>query len=228
MNAGTMNILLYLIILIIPLLAQINISISYGKYKKVQNKKELTGFDVARKILDENGLEDIYVVETSGSLTDHYDPSRKVVRLSTDIFKGNSIAALSVAAHECGHAIQDKENYAFMRIRSFLVPVVNLVSYFSWIVIFIGLITEYFNLFAFGIGLISIGLLFQLITLPVEFDASKRAKKELVKLKLASSGEEEEVSKMLGAAAMTYVASVLTSILEILRLILIFNNNRDR
>lgn len=228
MNAGTMNILLYLIILIIPLLAQINISISYGKYKKVQNKKELTGFDVARKILDENGLEDIYVVETSGSLTDHYDPSRKVVRLSTDIFKGNSIAALSVAAHECGHAIQDKENYAFMRIRSFLVPVVNLVSYFSWIVIFIGLITEYFNLFAFGIGLISIGLLFQLITLPVEFDASKRAKRELVKLKLASSGEEEKVSKMLGAAAMTYVASVLTSILEILRLILIFNNNRDR
>ena len=228
MNAGTMNILLYLIILIIPLLAQINISVSYGKYKKVQNKKELTGFDVARKILDENGLEDIYVVETSGSLTDHYDPSRKVVRLSTDIFKGNSIAALSVAAHECGHAIQDKENYTFMRIRSFLVPVVNLVSYFSWIVIFIGLITEYFNLFAFGIGLISIGLLFQLITLPVEFDASNRAKKELVKLKLASSGEEEEVSKMLGAAAMTYVASVLTSILEILRLILIFNNNRDR
>ncbi len=228
MNAGTMNILLYLIILIIPLLAQINISVSYGKYKKVQNKKDLTGFDVARKILDENGLEDIYVVETSGSLTDHYDPSRKVVRLSTDIFKGNSIAALSVAAHECGHAIQDKENYTFMRIRSFLVPVVNLVSYFSWIVIFIGLITEYFNLFAFGIGLISIGLLFQLITLPVEFDASKRAKRELVKLKLASSSEEEEVSKMLGAAAMTYVASVLTSILEILRLILIFNNNRDR
>lgn len=221
-----MDLILYFIIILIPVIAQLRITLSYSKYKKVDNSKGLTGFDVAREILDKNGLEDIYVVETSGNLTDHYDPSRKVIKLSRDIFKGTSIAAASVAAHECGHAIQDKENYTFMRIRSFLVPVVNLVSTFSWVVILIGLLTEYFNIFALGIGLISVGLLFQLVTLPVEFDASNRAKKELERLKLVKNEEINGVSKMLGAAAMTYVASVLTSILEIVRLILIFNDNK--
>lgn len=226
MNTSTMNILLYIAIILIPLIAQLRISSAYSKYKKEKNSIGLTGFEVARKILDANGLDDIYVVETSGNLTDHYDPSRKVIKLSKDIFKGESIAAASVAAHECGHAIQDKENYSFMRIRSMLVPVVNLVSSFSWIVIIIGLFTEYFNVFAFGIGLISIILVFQLITLPVEFDASKRAKNELVKLNLIGSGEDVGVAKMLTAAAMTYVASVLTSVLEIIRIIAIFNDNK--
>ena len=226
MNTSTMNILLYIAIILIPLVAQLRISSAYSKYKKEKNSIGLTGFEVARKILDANGLDDIYVVETSGNLTDHYDPSRKVIKLSKDIFKGESIAAASVAAHECGHAIQDKENYSFMRIRSMLVPVVNLVSSFSWIVIIIGLFTEYFNVFAFGIGLMSIILVFQLITLPVEFDASKRAKNELVKLSLIGSGEDVGVAKMLTAAAMTYVASVLTSVLEIIRIIAIFNDNK--
>ena len=221
-----MDILLYLAIIIIPVIAQINISVSYSKYKKINNSKGLSGFEVARKILDANGLEDVYVVETSGNLSDHYDPSRKVIKLSKDIFNGETIAAASVAAHECGHAIQDKDNYAFMRIRSFLVPVVNLASSFSWIVIFIGLMSEALNIFMFGIGLISIGLVFQLITLPVEFDASKRARKELEKLKLIGSGEEVGVAKMLNSAAMTYVASVLTSVLEIIRLIAIFDDRR--
>jgi len=221
-----MDILLYLAIIIIPVVAQINISVSYSKYKKINNSKGLSGFEVARKILDANGLEDVYVVETSGNLSDHYDPSRKVIKLSKDIFNGDTIAAASVAAHECGHAIQDKDNYTFMRIRSFLVPVVNLASSFSWIVIFIGLMSEALNIFMFGIGLISIGLVFQLITLPVEFDASKRARKELEKLKLIGSGEEVGVAKMLNSAAMTYVASVLTSVLEIIRLIAIFDDRR--
>ncbi|MBE6156436.1 MAG: zinc metallopeptidase [Firmicutes bacterium] len=221
-----MNAILYILIILIPVIAQINISSSYGKYKKVKNSTGLSGFEVARKILDANGLEDIYVVETNGNLTDHYDPNRKVIKLSKDIFKGETIAAASVAAHECGHAIQDKESYTFMRIRSFLVPVVNLVSSFSWAVIFIGLISEAFNIFIFGIGLISIGLIFQLVTLPVEFDASKRAKKELEKLNLIGKGEDVGVSKMLGAAAMTYVASVLTSVLQIIRLIAVFNDRR--
>ena len=222
---SVMNIVLYLVIILVPLFAQINVSASFSKYKKVDNKKKLTGFDVARKILDENGLEDIYIVETSGNLTDHYDPTRKVIKLSHDIFHGESIAAASVAAHECGHAIQDKVGYKFMRFRSLLVPVVNLVSSFSWIVILIGLLTEYFQIFIFGIGLISIGLLFQLVTLPVEFDASKRAKVELKRLKLVDNNEDSYVSKMLGAAALTYVAGVLTSILEIIRLLLIFTDN---
>ena len=221
-----MDIILYIVILIIPIIAQVRISSAYNKYKNQENRNGLSGFEVARKILDANGLDDIYVVETSGNLTDHYDPTRKVIKLSKDIFHGNTIASASVAAHECGHAIQDKDNYTFMRIRSFLVPVVNFVSGFSWIVIMIGLFTEMFNLFAIGICLISITLLFQLVTLPVEFDASKRANEELSKLNLIGSGEDSKVKSMLDAAAMTYVASVLTSILEIIRLILIFNDDR--
>ena len=221
-----MDILLYIIILIIPVIAQIRITSAYTKFKKVENTCKLSGFEVARKILDANGLEDIYVVETNGNLTDHYDPSRKVIKLSKDIFHGESIAAASVAAHECGHAIQDKDNYTFMRIRSFLVPIVNLISGFSWVVILIGLFTEMFNIFAIGIALISITLVFQLITLPVEFDASKRANEELVKLNLIGNGEITFVKQMLSAAAMTYVASVLTSVLEIVRLILIFNDEK--
>ena len=224
MSTSTANILLYILIIVIPIIAQIKISLSYSKYKKINNSNGLSGFEVARKILDANGLEDIYVVETTGNLTDHYDPTRKVIKLSKDIFNGNTIAAASVAAHECGHAIQDKESYTFMRIRSFLVPIVNLVSTFSWLVIIIGIFTELLNIFAIGIGLISVSLVFQLITLPVEFNASKRAKNELVKLNLIGTGEDAGVESMLSSAAMTYVASVLTSILEIIRLILVFNS----
>lgn len=222
-----MNFILYIIIIIIPLIAQIRINSSYNKYKKVKLNKKISGFEVAKKILEANGLEDIYIVETGGNLTDHYDPTRKVIKLSKDIFHGETVASASVAAHECGHAIQDKENYTFMRIRSFLVPIVNFTSSFAWIVIVIGLFAEYFNLFIFGIGLISIGLLFQLVTLPVEFDASNRAKKELERLNLVDKEENEGVTKVLGAAAMTYVASVLTSILEIVRLFLVYNDRRQ-
>lgn len=222
-----MDILLYFLIIIIPVIAQIKIQMAYSKYREVDNSCKLTGFEVARKILDENGLEDIYVVETKGKLTDHYDPTRKVIKLSSEIFHGDSVSSASVAAHECGHAIQDKNNYTFLRIRSFLVPIVNLCSFGSWIVIFIGLVADMLNVVFLGIGLISVSLIFQLVTLPVEFDASKRAKEELDKLNLIGKDEIEGVEKMLWAAAMTYVASVLTSILEIARLVLIFNNRRD-
>ena len=219
------DIFLYLLIIIIPLIAQINISINYRRYKNVKNNKGISGFEVARKILDSNGLEDIYVVETSGELTDHYDPTRRVIKLSKDIFHGTSVAAISVATHECGHAIQDKDGYVFMRIRSFLVPLVNLVSTFSWIVILIGMIAQLFNVFVLGIVLISVGLLFQIVTLPVEFDASKRGKELLKNLNIVEDEESTGVSKMLKSAAMTYVASVLTSVLEIIRLIIIFRSD---
>lgn len=219
------DIFLYLLIIIIPLIAQINISINYRRYKNVKNNKGISGFEVARKILDSNGLEDIYVVETSGELTDHYDPTRRVIKLSKDIFHGTSVAAISVAAHECGHAIQDKDGYVFMRIRSFLVPLVNLVSTFSWIVILIGMIAQLFNVFVLGIVLISVGLLFQIVTLPVEFDASKRGKELLRNLNIVEDEESTGVSKMLKSAAMTYVASVLTSVFEIIRLIIIFRSD---
>ena len=218
---------LYLLVILIPLFAQIGISVSYSKYKQRKNNIGLTGAEVARKILAANNLSNVYVVETQGELSDHYDPNRKTVKLSSDIYNGDSIAAMGVAAHECGHAIQDSEGYLFLRIRSMLVPVVNLVSYFSWFVILIGFITEYFEIFYLGIALILIGLVFQLITLPVEFDASNRAKKELERLSLAPNKDLSGVKSILFFAAMTYVASVLSSILQVLRLILLFNNRRD-
>ena len=223
-----LNYILYGVIIGIPLLAQLLITSQYNKYKKVNNSNKLSGFEVARKILDANGLENIYIVEVQGDLTDHYDPTRKTVRLSTSIFHDSTIASASVAAHECGHAIQDKIGYVPMRIRSAIVPVVNFGSKIAWIVILIGLFTQYFKIFILGVALISLGLIFQLITLPVEFDASRRAKIELKKLGLVSTEEGSGVAKMLFAAAMTYVAGVLTSILEIVRILLMFNNNNRK
>lgn len=222
-----MDLLFYLLILLIPLAAQIGININYGKYKQIENSKKLSGQEVARKILDQNGLEKVYVVETPGNLSDHYDSSRKVVRLSKEIFHGETIAALSVAAHECGHAIQDKEGYIMMRIRSLIFPVVNIGTKFSYIMILIGFLAESFELFLIGIALVSLGLVFQLVTLPVEFDASKRALKILEEDGFVDASEHIGCTKMLRSAALTYVAGVLASALQILRLILAFNRSRD-
>lgn len=213
--------------IIITLIAQIFVSSSYSKYKKIKNKNGLTGFEVARKILDENGLENIHIVEIKGNLTDHYDPSRKVVRLSTETFNGSSIASTSVAAHECGHAIQDKDNYNFMRIRSKLVPIVNLSSKLGYLAIFIGFIFSLFDLAIFGIVLLLAMLLFELVTLPVEFDASKRAAIQIEKLNLLEGEEKNQSKTMLKAAAFTYVASLITTLLEILRLFLIATSRND-
>ncbi len=213
--------------IIITLVAQIFVSSSYSKYKKVKNKNGLTGFEVARKILDENGLQNIHIVEIKGNLTDHYDPSRKVVRLSTEIFNGTSIASTSVAAHECGHAIQDKDNYNFMRIRGKLVPIVNLSSKLGYLAVFIGIIFSLFDLAIFGIILLLAMLLFELITLPVEFDASNRAAKQIENLNLLEGKEKDQSKTMLRAAAFTYVAALVTTLLEILRLFLLATNRRD-
>lgn len=207
--------------------AQFNINKNYKKYKAISLNKNLSGQEIARKILDANGLENVYVVATQGELSDHYDPSRKVVKLSQDIFNGETIAAASVAAHECGHAIQDKEGYIFMRIRAFLVPVVNLVSYlgyFGLIISIIGGITGYLKL---SILILFATILFQLVTLPVEFDASKRAKEQLDKLGLIDNEELEGSNKMLFSAALTYVASLLSSLLQLLRLVLILGSRND-
>lgn len=209
---------------IISLAAQIYVNVSYRKYKNIENSKGLTGFDVARKILDENGLKDIYVTEVRGNLTDHYDSGRKVIRLSTDIFHGKTIASSSVAAHEVGHAIQDKEGYSFMRFRSMMFPLVRFSSYGGYIAILVGAIFELMDLIWFGIGLEIVILLFQIVTLPVEFNASSRAKNELAKYNLLNNNEINSSDKMLRAAAYTYVASVLTTILQILRLIVMFSD----
>ena len=220
-----MDLILVIIVILIPLIAQIGVSSNYQKYKRVKNTKELTGYDVARKILDENGLEDIYIVETRGELTDHYDPTKKVVRLSSDIYHGKTVAAMSVASHECGHAIQDKDGYTFMRIRSAIFPIVNVATSISYWIILLGFLFELLDLIYIGIALTCLGLLFQIVTLPVEFDASKRAGVFLKEYNLATEDESKGVKKMLGAAAVTYVAGVLASALQILRLILAARNN---
>lgn len=212
---------------LISLAAQAFVSLSYTKYKRVNNKHGLDGFEVARKILDKNGLDDIKVVETSGNLTDHYDPTRKVIRLSSDIYRGTTIASASVAAHEVGHAIQDKEGYAFMKIRSNLVPVVNFCSKAGYVALVIGWLFAYSDLAYIGIFLLAATLLFQVITLPVEINASVRAENQLKELNLLESYEQNSSKKMLIAAAFTYIASLLTTILELLRLFLVTRNRDD-
>lgn len=219
--------LLYLLAILIPLIAQIYVNTSYSKFRGVKNGKGLTGLDTAKKILEANGLGDMYVVETKGKLTDHYDPTRKTVRLSSEVYHGDSIASLAVAAHECGHAIQDKDGYFFMKFRSFIFPVVNLGTTFAYVLLIIGAILEIHNLIMLAIALYGLGLFFQLVTLPVEIDASKRALNNLNELGLTDNTDASGASKMLRAAAYTYVAGVLSSALEIIRLLAIFGRDRD-
>ena len=219
--------ILVIIGVLISLVAQIFVSTSYRKYKKVATKSGLQGYEVARRILDSNNLQNVDIVETRGELTDHYDPTRKVIRLSSDIYHGATVASSSVAAHECGHAVQDKEGYFFLRLRAALVPVVNFSSKAGYIAILIGLIFGYLELAWLGIFLELAILLFQLITLPVELNASKRAAEFLKKEALIESKEQIGSQRMLRAAAMTYVASVLATILQIFRLILIVSSRDD-
>ncbi len=215
---------LFILGLIIVIWAQVKVTGSYKKYKQIKTSQGLTGFEVARKILDCNGLDNIHIVETRGELSDHYDPTRKVVRLSHEIFHGTSVASVSVAAHEVGHAIQDKENYTFMRIRSFLAPIVSFITYAGYFVSIISLLAGITGYIKVGIFLILVALIFQLVTLPVEFNASSRAKKQLQELGLTNNSEDEQVNQMLSAAAMTYVASVISSIINLLRLVIMLRD----
>ncbi len=207
--------------LIITGVAQISIKANYGKYKKIDAASHKSGREVARQILDKHNLKNIEVVEVSGDLTDHYDPTKKVIRLSSDIYSGKSIASVSVAAHECGHAIQDKEAYGPMRVRSKLVPIVNFSTKIGYLVIAIGLAAGLLKVAAIGLILLMSMLLFQLVTLPVEFDASRRGKEELQKLGLITDNDKKGTKKVLNAAAFTYVAGFLASALQIVRLVLI-------
>lgn len=222
-----MDDLLYLLMLIIPLIAQLYVTSSYKRFKKVYNKKNITGYDVARKILDANGLSNLYIVETKGTMTDHYDPSRKTVRLSSEVYHGSSVASMAIAAHECGHAIQDKDGYLFLKIRSIIYPVVNLGTRLAYIVLLIGIVLEYFDLILLGIVLVGLGLVFQIVTLPVEINASKRALLKLEELNIADKGELNGTKTMLKSAALTYLAGVLSSAIEVFRLVYIYFDRRD-
>lgn len=218
---------LTIISLIITLGAQIFVNSSYSKYKKVKNERGLTGSEAARYLLDKHGLIDVKVEKTSGYLSDHYDPRSKTVRLSEGNYNYASISAVSVACHECGHAIQDKEGYIFMRMRASLLPITNFASMAGYFAILLGCIFGAFNLIWLGILCEVVILLFQLITLPVEFDASRRALRELDYAHFFNSRELSSGKRVLTAAALTYVASVATTLIQILRLVLMFGGRSD-
>ena len=211
--------------ILISLWAQYMVKSTYSKYSQISNSRGYTGGEVARKLLDAAGLQYIPIEIIRGRLTDHYDPVKQIMRLSEDVFYGKSVAAIGVAAHETGHAMQHKESYAPLTFRNSIFPLVNISSNISWFLVIIGIFigaTPFINL---GIILFTIVVLFQLVTLPVEFNASSRAINTL-ESKFILVGEEVKGARaVLNAAALTYVAAAITSILELVRLILI---SRDR
>lgn len=222
-----MDLILILFIIIVPLIAEIKVKMNYNTYSKQKNSLNMTGKEVARKILDNNGLNYVDILQTKGSLTDHYNPLTKKIFLSENTYGSKSIAAAAVAAHEVGHAIQDKESYSYLRFRNKMVPFVNFTSRAATILIFISFIFNFMEMFDAGIVLLLVGLLFQLITLPVEFNASNRAKEQLKSCGLLEKNDITGTKSMLNAAAFTYVASFLAMALQILRLILIRNSNNN-
>ncbi|GIN09545.1 zinc metallopeptidase [Shouchella clausii] len=226
--------LFYLAFLIlIPLLAQGKVKRAYKKYSRIRNSAGMTGAEVARKILHDNGIYDVEVEEVKGELSDHYDPRAKVVRLSTDNYRNASVAGAAIAAHEVGHAIQDAENYSFLKFRSALAPVASIGSNLGQWLILAGLL---FGVGAqvggnpvllMGILFFATAVLFQVVTLPVEFNASNRAMEQMVASGIIVNNEERETKKVLDAAALTYVAAALVALLELARFIMIYLAQRD-
>lgn len=216
--------LIYLaLIILLPIYAQFKVKSTYKKYSKVRSTSGMSGAEVARLILDQNDLHEVKVVRSEGFLSDHYNPLTKTVALSPHNYDDASVAGTAVAAHEVGHAIQDKEAYAFLRFRHKMVPAVNLTSNASWVFIMIGIFFSSMNsLLGVGIALMAVGVVFQLVTLPVEFNASSRAMNQIVELGVIRNEEEAHAKKVLNAAAMTYVAAAAVAVLELVRLILIF------
>lgn len=217
----------FVLLMIVPMLASGKVKSTYTKYSKKPTSSGMTGADVARKILDDNGLHDVQIGMVKGELTDHYDPRKKQVNLSENNYNGRSMASSAIAAHEVGHAIRDQEEYAFLRFRSALVPVANFGSNISMFLIIAGMLMQASNMLLLGIIFFAAAVLFQLVTLPVEFDASNRAMTQMVSAGIIRNNEERETKKVLNAAAMTYVAAALVAVAELIRFILIFAANRD-
>ncbi len=213
--------------MILAIGAQIKVKTTYSKYSKVRNDRGYTAAQVARMILDKNGLYDVKIERVSGDLTDHFDPRTNVVRLSQSVHDSVSVAAIGVAAHEVGHAVQYAESYAPMKLRSAIIPVTNIGASLSPLFILIGALMVFYPLIYFGIILYSLMAVFQLVTLPVEFNASARALRTLDRDAILSRDEVGSAKKVLGAAAMTYVAALIVSLANILRLLLIFGGRRD-
>ena len=223
--------ILVLIGVLISLWAQGRVNSAFNRYSKVRSRAGMTGAEAAMRLLNSQGIYDVTVRPVSGNLTDHYDPRTKTVNLSESVYHATSIAAIGVAAHECGHAMQHNEGYAPLRFRSALVPVVNFGSQLSWPLILIGVIFGGLGspLVQIGILMFTLAVLFQLVTLPVEFNASSRAVRLLDSQGILSGDEVSGTRKVLSAAALTYVAAAAGSILQLLRLIILFGgrNRRD-
>lgn len=212
---------------LIMIYAQMKVSSAYSKYEKIPNSRGITGAMVAREILDRNGLHDVVINQVKGKLSDHYDPRNRTVNLSQGIHDGTSIAALAVASHECGHAIQHLVGYRPLVFRNSILPLCNVGQYLGWIAVFIGLLMNNTNVAWIGVILMSGILLFQIVTLPVEFDASSRAL-QILKTTYLTDDEYSGAKSMLSAAAFTYVAAMLSTVLSLLRIVLIvIGNDRD-
>lgn len=220
-------IVFFLIMLILPLIAQIMVSSTFNKYKDVHNSRGLTADQVARQILDSNGLYHIRVERIGGNLTDHYDPTANVIRLSDSVYGSTSVAAIGVAAHECGHACQHAEDYAPIRLRTAIVPVTNVCSKLWYITFLLGVfLFEAFPALAYlGIIMFAAVVIFQAVTLPTELDASGRALRTLEADGILDYREVPKAKKVLMAAAFTYVAALITSIMQLLRLLAAVRNN---
>lgn len=207
--------------------AQMKVQSAYSRYKKIPNSKGMTGAQIAREILDSEGLYNIQIFEVKGNLSDHYNPGKKTINLSSDIYHGTSIASLAVAAHECGHAIQYKDGYVPISLRNMILPIANVGQYLGWIAIAVGLLMGHTKIAWMGFALMCGILAFQLVTLPVEFNASSRAL-VILKTRYLNEGEYAGAKSMLSAAAMTYVAAMIATLASMLRIFLIIlGNSRD-
>ena len=218
---------LVIIAMLLSVFASIGVKSTFAKYEKMKTARGITGAEAARKVLDMNGLQNVRVERVSGELTDHFDPRSNVIRLSDSTYSNTSVAAVGVAAHEAGHAVQYAVGYTPIKVRNAIVPVVNIGSSLAMPLFILGLVLNFLNLAYLGVFMFSFALVFQLITLPVELNASARAIKILDSSMILYENEVKPAKKVLKAAAMTYVAAVAATALQLLRLLLILNNRRD-
>lgn len=214
--------------MILAIYAQAKVTSTFERYLRVPAKSGMTGADVAREILRQSGIYDVSIQIQGGRLSDYYDPRRKVLKLSSDVYNGRSLAALGVAAHECGHAIQHDVGYAPLAIRNAIVPAAGIGSQMAFPLFFLGLLFRADSLMLVGILLFSLAVLFQIITLPVEYNASNRAVAILESGGFIGRSEVGPVKAVLGAAALTYVAATLTAVMQLLRLLVLAGAGRDR
>ncbi len=222
--------ILVLIGAVLCMLASSRVNSTYNKYSRIRSRSGMTGAQAAARILSMSGIHDVQIQHISGSLTDHYDPRNKVLRLSDSVYDSASVAAVGVAAHECGHALQHHKGYFPLKLRSALVPAANLGSKLGIPLVILGLVLGigfelpgggYFSLATIGVWVFSLAVLFQIVTLPVEFNASGRALKMLGSYGIMGDDEVDDCKRVLGAAALTYVAAAASSVLQLLRLILL-------